>query len=120
MTNKEIINNLKDYAELAQATYGYFHLAGKKFKNKKEYGDKANKPVTLQDILDSTYKGYVTSTHTSLINPEKLDGDFTPTQAKKFFDKYDLLDFYPKFDTKNNKLCFHSVLFFKIIQMQGI
>ena len=32
-----------------------------------------------------------------------LKGDFSPTQVKRFFDKYDLLDFYPKFDTKNNK-----------------
>ncbi len=42
-----------------------------------------------------------------------LKGDFSPTQAKRFFDKYDLLDFYPKFDTKNNKQIqgFHACLF---------
>ena len=105
MTNKEIINNLKDYAELAQATYGYFHLAEKKFKNKKEYGDKANKPVTLQDILDSTYYGsdIYSPPLSEKFKPKKigtLKGDMTPTQSKRFFDKYDLLDFYPKFDTK--------------------
>ncbi len=46
-----------------------------------------------------------------LIN--KLKGDFAPLQAKNFFDKYDLLDFYPKFDNKNNKQQkgFHACLF---------
>ena len=63
--------------------------------------------------MDITYKDYVTSNHTTLINPEKLNGDFSPLQAKRFFDKYDLLDFYPKFDTKNNKQIqgFHACLF---------
>ena len=31
MSNMQIINKLKDYAELAWASYGYFHLRGKKF-----------------------------------------------------------------------------------------
>ena len=112
--NKELINKLKNNAELAMAAYGYFHLAGKKFKDEDEYpDDKRDKPITLHDILDSTYKGYITPDHSRLFNPEKLNGDFTPTQAKKFFDKYDLLDFYPKLDTKNNKQKkgFHACLF---------
>ncbi|WP_181881873.1 hypothetical protein [Helicobacter sp. MIT 14-3879] len=32
MTNKEIINKLKENAELAWASYGYFHLANKDYK----------------------------------------------------------------------------------------
>ncbi|TLD91190.1 DUF2974 domain-containing protein, partial [Helicobacter trogontum] len=68
--------------------------------------------------LDLTYKEYIAVES----NPHKsddeikigtLDGDFSPTQVKNFFDKYDLLDFYPKFDTKNNKQKegFHACLF---------
>ncbi|MGX3044657.1 hypothetical protein [Helicobacter sp. T3_23-1056] len=30
MSNMQIINNLKDCAELAWASYGYFHLVGNK------------------------------------------------------------------------------------------
>ncbi len=95
MTNKQQIQKLRDNAELAMASYGYFHLIGKKIKNEKEYGDRQNTEITLHDILDSTYKGYVTSEHTTLINPEKLNGDFTPTQAKNFFERYDLLEHCP-------------------------
>ena len=113
MTNKQMISKLKDNAELAQAAYGYFDLIGKRFKNdEKKYGDKVDKPITLHDILDITYKDYETQDST-FSNTLKLKGDFAPTQAKRFFDKYDLLDFYPKFDTKNNKQQegFHTCLF---------
>ena len=113
MNNKQQIQKLRDNAELAMASYGYFHLIGKKFKNDSIYKGRENTEITLHDILDITYKDYVTSNHTTLINPEKLNGDFSPLQAKRFFDKYDLLDFYPKFDTKNNKQIqgFHACLF---------
>ena len=119
MTNKQQIQKLRDNAELAMASYGYYDLIGKKIENdRKKYGDKADKPITLHDILDLTYKEYIAVES----NPHKsddeikigtLDGDFSPTQVKNFFDKYDLLDFYPKFDTKNNKQKegFHACLF---------
>ncbi|TLD87754.1 hypothetical protein LS66_007640 [Helicobacter sp. MIT 03-1614] len=100
MTNKQQIQKLRDNAELAMASYGYFHLIGKKIENDREkYGDKADKPITLHDILDSTYKGYVTSDHTTLINPEELDGDFSPLQSKSFFERYDLLEHQPNTDS---------------------
>lgn len=100
MNNKQQINKLRDNAELAMAAYGYFHLIGKKIKNDEEkYGDKANKPITLHDILDSTYKGYVTPDHTTLINPEKLNGDFSPLQVENFFEHYDLLKHCPNTDS---------------------
>ena len=78
------------------------------------------KEVALTDIMDNTYKDYeiYSPPLPSLPNlkPEKigtLNGDMSPTQVKRFFDKYDLLDFYPKFDTKNNKQKkgFHACLF---------
>ena len=94
--NKQQIQKLRDMAELAWASYGYYDLIGKKIKNDREkYGDKADKPITLHDILDSTYKGYITPDHSRLFNPEKLNGDFTPTQAKRFFEKYELLNHQP-------------------------
>lgn len=100
MNNKQQIQKIRDNAELAMASYGYFHLIGKKIENDREkYGGKADKPITLHDILDSTYKGYVTSDHTTLINPEELDGDFTPTQAKRFFERYNLLKHCPNTDS---------------------
>ena len=95
MTNKQQIQKLRDNAELAMASYGYFHLIGKKFKDEKEYGDRKNTEITLHDILDSTYKGYVTSDHTALINPEELKGDFGKIQTQQFFAKYDMLIHQP-------------------------
>jgi len=94
VTNKKVIKKLRDNAELAWASYGYFNLVGKKFKDKKD--NQGNLlTITLHDILDMTYKGYVASGNTALFNPEQLDGDFTSTQAKNFFDKYDLLIHQP-------------------------
>lgn len=81
-----MINRLKNNAELAMAAYGYYDLIGKKIENnEKKYGDKANKPITLHDILDSTYYDYETQ-DSSFFNTLKLNGDFTPTQAKNFFE----------------------------------
>ena len=106
MDNKQQIQKLRNNAELAWASYGYFHCVGYKF----DIND--DRVVTLENILDITYKNFK-------IVDEKgfrigtLKGDMSPTQAKRFFDKYDLLDFYPKFDTKNNKQIqgFHACLF---------
>jgi len=95
MNNKEQIKKLKDNAELAWASYGYYDLMGKKFANEKAYKGKENTEITLHNILDITYKDYVTSEHTTLINPEKLNGDFSPNQAKRFFEKYVLLIHQP-------------------------
>ena len=107
MNNKQQIEKLRNNAELAWASYGYYDLIGKKIKNDEdEYGNKADKPITLYDILDSTYKGYIVMGKDRWeqdIEIGTLKGDMSPTQVKRFFDKYDLLDFYPKFDTKNNK-----------------
>ena len=112
MKNKDTINRIKNAAELAWAAYGYYDLIGKKFAHKKEYGNRTNTKITLHDILDSTYVNYETHDST-FTNTLKLKGDMTPTQVKNFFEKYELLDYYPKFDTKNNrqKEGFHACLF---------
>ncbi|TLD96248.1 hypothetical protein LS80_008675, partial [Helicobacter trogontum] len=81
MTNKERIKKLRDNAELAMASYGYFHLVGKKFHKKSKTRQKDT--ITQTDILDLTYKEYIAVES----NPHKsddeikigtLDGDFSP------------------------------------------
>ena len=111
MNNKQLINKLKNNAELAMAAYGCYDLMGKKFDNKRNKTRKDD-IITLHDILDSTYTNYETQDST-FTNTLKLKGDFGKIQVKNFFDKYDLLDFYPKFDIKNNKQIqgFHACLF---------
>ena len=103
MQNKLLINQIKNAAELAQAAYGYFHLVGKKLHNESE--TQKGDFITLHDILDSTYNGYKTPNH-KLGNPEELDGDMTPTQTKRFFEKYDILIHQP-----NTESGFSATLF---------
>ena len=88
MTNKERIKKLRDNAELAMASYGYFHLVGKSIKKDNKIVKEA---ITQTDILDVTYNGYKVK-DTGLIFDDELKGDMTPTQAKRFFERYDLLD----------------------------
>lgn len=118
MNNKQQIEKLRDNAELAWAAYGYFDLIGKRFDKKilKDIDRESTPIITQTDILDSTYKGYIVMGKDRWeqdIELGTLKGDFSPTQVKRFFEKYDLLDFYPKFDTKNNKQKegFHACLF---------
>ena len=130
MENKLLINKMKNAAELAWAAYGYYDLMtsdtnqlfvvlkDEKGEDKTDSsGNPVTQEITLTDIMDSNYVEH------NVVGKDKwgkdfetvgtLNGDFTPTQAKRFFDKYDLLDFYPKFDTKNNKQQegFHACLF---------
>ena len=103
MTNKEIINKIKDNAELAWASYGYFHLKGKKFKEKavEKFNIKNTTIITLTDILNIDYKGYeVVDANNEKVGT--LKGDFTPTQAKQFFERYTLIGHIP--DDKNRHI----------------
>ena len=96
MTNKEQIEKLKDNAELAWASYGYFDLVGKEFETKatKQVGREKNPTITLTDILNMDYKGYETSDST-FFNTHELKGDFSPTQAQQFFERYTLIGHIP-------------------------
>ncbi|EHT8181578.1 hypothetical protein KXM83_001560, partial [Campylobacter jejuni] len=101
MDNKQQINKLRDMAELAQASYGYFHYADNKFDIKDE-----DKIVTFENVLDITYK------NSKIIDERgfkigKLDGDFSPLQAKQFFSRYDLLIHQP-----NTESSFSATLFY--------
>ena len=131
MTNKQQIQKLRDNAELAWAAYGYYNLItndtnqsfmvlkDEKGKDKVDSnGNPMTKQVNLVDIMDITYKDYKVYKPSRLptLKPDELGtlkGDFSPTQVKRFFDKYELLDFYPKLDIKNNKQIqgFHACLF---------
>lgn len=101
MDNKQQINKLRDMAELAQASYGYFHYVDNKFDIKDE-----DKIVTFENVLDITYK------NSKIIDERgfkigKLDGDFSPLQAKQFFSRYDLLIHQP-----NTESSFSATLFY--------
>ena len=129
MNNKIQIQKLKDNAELAWAAYGYFHLADSHYKPHKQDKDgkrlehfrelKAkelgrdldeNTYPTYTDILNVEHK-YFKDKKTGKLKDGLLDdklfgGDFTPTQAKRFFEKYDILIHQP-----NTESGFSATLF---------
>lgn len=96
MQNKILISKMKDNAELAWASYGYFDLIGKKFniQDIENTDRKSNPTITLHDILDSTYYGYETE-DSSFFDTLKLKGEFGKIQLQNFFEKYDLLKHCP-------------------------
>ncbi|MWV62136.1 hypothetical protein DCO58_05820 [Helicobacter saguini] len=98
MNHKEQVDNLKNNAELAWASYFKFDLIGEKFKDEEEYKDKRNKPITHTDILNLTYNGYKTENST-FFNTQKLNGDMSPNQAQRFFERYELLFHQPNTDS---------------------
>ena len=100
MENKEQIKKLRDNAELAMASYGYFNLVGKKFNDNdlKKTKIVRNPTITYADVLDLTYKDYETIDST-FFNTEYLKGDFSPTQTKRFFERYDLVEHCPNTDS---------------------
>ncbi|WP_300900641.1 hypothetical protein [uncultured Helicobacter sp.] len=113
MQNKILISKLRDNAELAQAAYGYFHLIGKRFESEKIRNTKRESTpiITQTDILDMTYNKHI-AVESNPHKPDdeikigKLDGDMTPTQAQRFFSRYDLLIHQP-----NTESGFSATLF---------
>ena len=113
MINKEQVKKLRDNAELAMASYGYFNLIGKRFEKKilKDIGRESTSIITQTDILDLTYNKYI-AVESNPHKPDdeikvgKLKGDFTPNQAKRFFSRYDLLIHQP-----NTESGFSATLF---------
>ena len=118
-----MINRLKDNAELAMAAYGYFHLADSKYDFNKDNTDterleyfrelKDDKTQSLfptpTDILNIEYKYFKDENdkpQDSWYHKHFLGGDMTPTQAKRFFDKYDMLIHQP-----NTESGFSATLF---------
>lgn len=117
MENKLLINKMKNAAELAWAAYGYYDLMTNsdnqlfiEIQNKKNE-DFMKKDITLIDIMDNTFADYkVYKPQLSpKFKPNKvgiLKGDMTPTQAKRFFERYDLLVHQP-----NTESGFSATLF---------
>ena len=130
MDNKILIQKLRDNAELAWASYGYFHLLkDSKGISRKRYAldEQGNKitdnsylrgykeiEVTFADILNLQLNGqevlinqttsneFLSSISNKLddtFNFDALKGDFSPLQAKKFFERYDLLKHCPNTDS---------------------
>ena len=133
MSNKQQIQKLRDNAELAWAAYGYYNLItndtnqsfmvlkDEKGKDKVDSnGNPMTKQVNLVDIMDITYKDYKVYKPSRLptLKPDELGtlkgddelgtlkGDMTPTQAKRFFERYDLLIHQP-----NTESGFSATLF---------
>lgn len=68
------------------------------------------KEIPHADILDITYKYYLDDNDkpkVGFFDDRLFDGDFSPLQAKQFFERYDLLEYYPKDNSKG----FHACLF---------
>ncbi|MDY5186228.1 alpha/beta hydrolase [Helicobacter trogontum] len=122
MKNKEMINKLRDNAELAIAAYGYFHLADSKYDFNKDSTDKERLEYfrekiaknqtaipTPEDILNMEHKYFKDNNgkpKDSWYHKHFLGGDMTPTQAKRFFSRYDLLIHQP-----NTESGFSATLF---------
>ena len=122
MENKVVINKLRDNAELAMAAYGYFHLANPKYDFNKDSTDKKRLKYfrekikddetaipTPADILNIEHKYFKDNNgkpQDSWYHKHFLGGDFSPLQAKRFFEKYDLLKHCP-----NTESGFSATLF---------
>ena len=118
---KGYINDLKDYAELAQASYFNFEFMGNrkiyeldsqgnKIKDEKYPRGYKEVEITLEHIINKKYQGqevlinlkqdntWQSNLLNSLdekFNSDKLNGEFGEIQAKNFLKKYDVLIHQP-------------------------
>ena len=118
---KQKINNLRDYAELAQASYFNFEFMGNrkiyeldsqgnKIKDEKYPRGYKEVEITLEHIINKKYQGqevlinlkqdntWQSNLLNSLdekFNRDKLNGEFGEIQAKNFLKKYDVLIHQP-------------------------
>ncbi|RDU61275.1 hypothetical protein CQA53_10395 [Helicobacter didelphidarum] len=116
-----MLNKLRDNAELAWAAYGYFHLANPKYDFEKDNTDKKrleyfreikakelgkdldkNTYPTHSDILNIEYKCFKDKNgkpQDSWYHKHFLGGEFSPLQAQKFFERYNLVEHCPNTDS---------------------
>ena len=125
MKNKATINKLKDNAELAWAAYGYFHLANPRYDFNKDSTDKERLKYFRDIKEDKTQSTF--PTYTDILNLEHkyfknnndkpkdswyhkhfLGGDFSPLQAQRFFQRYDLLKHCPNTDSGFSATLFYD------------
>lgn len=127
MIIKKIVEKLRANAELAWASYGYFHYflerQSKSYflimqdKQGNEIRDADNKfkiqEIYITDILNTDYNNHRVVEFVQLgkeqkeITIGKLNGNFGKEQAKQFFERYDLLKHCP-----NTALGFSATLFY--------
>ena len=132
MTNKRQIDKLRDNAELAWASYGYFHYFLEQH-NKPDYIDKVHyidakdengkdkldnnnekvkRPLELTDILDINYKKCAVFEYNSFLERYDrigtLKGEFTPTQAKRFSERYELIHHIPNTESGFSVTLFYN------------
>ena len=102
---KKKINNLKDYAELAQASYFYFDL--------ERYVLESDMSITLNEIISSNYNGKMAGEKEKIgkeyhfIGKKKLNGEFSEIQAKNFAERYEIY-----FHQANTASGFSAALFY--------
>ena len=102
---KKKINNLKDYAELAQASYFYFDL--------ERYVLESDMSITLNEIISSNYNGKMAGEKEKIgkeyhfIGKKKLNGEFSEIQAKNFTKRYEV-----KIHQNNTLHGFSATLFY--------
>ena len=103
---KTQINNLKDYAELAQASYFYFDL--------ESYILQENETIiTLNELVSLSYNGKIVGKKEkvgqeySFIGKGELNGEFGEIQAQNFAKRYTI-----KFHQPNTFSGFSATLFY--------
>lgn len=106
MGNKKKINNLKDYAELAWASYFYFDLDECVLKEN-------DIKITTNEIISLSYNGKMAGEKEKIgeeyhfISKKKLNGEFSEIQAKNFAQRYKIY-----FHQPNTLSGFSATLFY--------
>ncbi|WP_181882482.1 hypothetical protein, partial [Helicobacter didelphidarum] len=117
MCNKEQIKKLRDYAELSWASYGYFHYFLEQQKKsyfmllqdkdgnilKNQDDTPLTQTIEIKHILNGEYKKYNIAEYDhhikKYITIGTLKGDMSPNQAKRFFERYKLVEHCPNTDS---------------------
>lgn len=110
---KKAIDNLKDYAELAWASYfNFMYINGQKVDNYKIgkdrfFKDKENiETLEYEKILSKKYKDYFIYDNSIAFYPT-LNGEFNEIQAKNFINHYEI-----KLHQPNTSSGFSATLFY--------
>ena len=110
---KKAIDNLKDYAELAWASYfNFMYINGQKVDNYKIgkgrfFKDKENiETLEYEKILSKKYKDYFIYDNSIAFYPT-LNGEFNEIQAKNFINRYEI-----KLHQPNTSSGFSATLFY--------
>ncbi|GKX92933.1 hypothetical protein THJ038_17470 [Campylobacter jejuni] len=103
---QEKINELKDYAELAQASYFYFDLEDCILQENETI-------ITLNELLNLSYNGKIAGKKEkvgqkySFISKGELNGEFGELQTKNFIQRYEV-----QFHQPNTTSGFSATLFY--------